>query len=459
MTAIEVPYVDYEIESTRAVLGDIYRTASSVENAAQNLRDHWSELPTHLSGDAIMTTGYYSAMTNRTQRADELAVLLRDVWKALDAYADDAKTPLDNLVRLQEEARNWQTRQPLTVMTAPGTPVQDVWAAQAGYAPGTVCLAESPWTTWNREKANLEEDIAYWAREYERVAEDCAAALRRIKNPTAMAWWDHIGGSTPSRNSPIHETGDNHRWVHAADGQRFRNGFADIHQSSHTWGSGDAFNDDGTGSETQDGRRRPDSFGYGVQGVNAQGETVWGLDGEASTSYGNPDGVHGNLSASGTAGAWAEGTAGVNMKDGRVVAGVSGEVGAGVRGEAAASVEYGLVHATGTVDAAAGATVSGRANVSGGADGVRANAGFDAFAGAEASAEIAGGVSGLTGSAGVTGYAGIGVNADIDVAFSADSIKLDVDVGAALGLGFGVDFKVDINPRKVVEDIGSFFGF
>ena len=464
MTTIHVPYLDYETESVRTVLGDIYRTASAIENSAESLREHWNELPTHLTGTSVVATGYYGAMTNRTKSADELATMLRTLWKALDNYADDAKAPLENLTRLSEEVAAWQSRQPLTVMVAPDTPQQEIWAAQAGYPAGSgVCLMESPWTTWNNQKADLEAQIARWAREYERVADECAAALRRIKNPTAMAWWDHLGGSNPSRSSPIFSDGDNSQWLRSSDRFGFRDGRQSFVNTTHTFGPDGTHTVVDNGDPYREGEGEGDGssdyFGYGIQGVNTNAEWMYGPQGEATHAYGNPDGVHGDLAASGNAGVWAEGSAGVNVKDGRLVAGASGEVGVGARGEASGSVEYGLLHASGKADAAVEAVASGRANASAGSEGLKANVGGELFAGAQGSLEADVGFSGVDAGVGVTGYAGIGVKADLDFAFSVDSVKMDVDVGAALGLGGAVKFSVDINPKKIVEDIGSLFGF
>ncbi len=457
-TTIHVPYVDYEIESVRTALGTIYRTANAIENAAEDLRDHWEELPAYLSGSPVTTTGYYASMKSRTVNADRLAEMLRAIWDALDDYADQAPTPLTNLKRLQEEAVAWQARKPLTVMSAPGTPPQDLWAAQAGYAPGSVCLAESPWTTWNNDKARIEAEVAKWAREYERIADECSATLRRIKDPSLMAWWDAIGGSNPSRKPPIFNYGDNTRRNFAPDGNGFNDGYYTIKNGTYHSGA-DGWRYEDHGEKEHEGKGRSDYFGYGVEGVNVSDTWHMGAHGESQGSFGEADGFNGGYSASATAGLYARGSAGVNYGDGKLTAGASGDAVAGVRADASGSVEYGLLNASGKADAAAGAIASGRANLTAGADGVKANLGGELFAGAQASAGANVGVSGVTAGVGVTGYAGIGVKGDVDFAFAADSVKVDVDVGAALGLGAGVKFSVNISPKKIVEDIGDLFGF
>ena len=41
----------------------------------------------------------------------------------------------------------------------------------------------------------------------------------------------------------------------------------------------------------------------------------------------------------------------------------------------------------------------------------------------------------------------------------ADGIKGKIDLGAALGIGGKISLDVDIEPAKLVDDIGSMFGF
>ncbi|WP_062517012.1 hypothetical protein [Demequina gelatinilytica] len=454
---ITVPYVDYDLGSVRETLAAIMTAKARITSGARELREHWDGLPTHLSGSPVALHEYYSAMDGKTKAADDVAEMLDKIWHALDDYADDAKEPLDNLVRLRDEVAAWQASRPLQVVSAPGTPLEDVWAAQAGYAPGSVCLAESPWTTWDRRKTALESEIATWASRYEDVAGTCAAALRRIKDPTLMWWWDHWSGGGAGGSASIFKRGDN-SWYQGAGFGAFKDGYLTL--VNRTYG----YDSDGSRSVTDNGEEKSrdgkndEMFGYGIQGVNVGGENTWGLQGAAEGSFGDRDGWHGEGDASYYVGAHVEGSAGANIEDGNLVIGAGGEATVGAHAEASGSVGYGIAHVGGAASATAGATAAARASLSAGKDGLKAAVGADAMAGAEASASATVGVSGVDGTVGVTGYAGAGVKANAEVDVSLDSVTVDVDLGVALGLGAGVKVSVDVDPREVVSDIGHYTG-
>lgn len=451
MTTLTVPYADYDVAAVTALSGRLKDAVTALGEGNDSLRSHWKGLPAILKGDGIGAVSYYQSVDAPTKDIESLATQLQATADALATYAEQAATPVAKLKELAQEVATWSSSRPLDVIAAPGLPLQDLWAAQAGYAPGSVCLAESPWTAWNRRRTELQNQINHWAAVYDEAAKQCVSALRAVADPGLTSLWRSWGGSTPSRTAPNFSRGDN-TWH---DDRRF----SSLAYGTHTRSADGSWSYEDKRAGREDGKGASDFFGYGVRGVNVSGEALLGWEGEASTSYGSPAGAHGDLAASARAGAYAEGTAGVNVKDGRLVAGASGEVGLSIEADASASVEYGLVGGAIAGSASVGANASGRANVSAGADGVKATVGASAFAGAEASADATVGVSGVKGTVGVTGYAGAGIKAEADVSFSADKVAVDVDLGVALGVGAGVKFSVDINPREVIEDIGDLFDF
>ena len=181
------------------------------------------------------------------------------------------------------------------------------------------------------------------------------------------------------------------------------------------------------------------------------GAVTAGLAGAASGSFGDDSGIHGSVEASYWAGAHAEGSDGVTLKDGQVELGASGTAGVGVHGEASGQIGYGGLQAEGKAEATAGAWVAADTSVSIGKDGVKASGDVQAMAGASASAHGSVGVEGAQLGVGVTAYAGAGVQAHVEASVTAKEIKVSFDVGAALGVGIGVKFDIDIKPAAVVN--------
>ncbi len=195
---IRVPYADYELESAQTLMGTLAGTAGVIEDAAQNLRVHWRVLPAVLSGSSVSTSGFYTAMEFPLREAEELAGMLRGVWKALNRYVDEAEYPLSRLRLLRDEVAQWHSTTPHTVDVVPGMAEEDLWALQAGFTPGTVCMGESPWVAWNAQRERLESDVRYWTGEYQRASQGCVTALRHVKDPSVWSWWTQFTSSVAS---------------------------------------------------------------------------------------------------------------------------------------------------------------------------------------------------------------------------------------------------------------------
>ena len=132
---------------------------------------------------------------------------------------------------------------------------------------------------------------------------------------------------------------------------------------------------------------------------------------------------------------------------------------AGVEGSAKGSWNAGPLSADVGVRGMAGAEANANAGLDVGLDGVSANAGVKAFAGAKAEADASVGISGAQANVGADVRAGIGFEASADVKVTSDEVKVKFDIGASLGIGAGVKVDFSIKPKKIVDDVKSFFGF
>jgi uncharacterized protein YukE len=197
--------------------------------------------------------------------------------------------------------------------------------------------------------------------------------------------------------------------------------------------------------------------------VNGSISKTWGVEEEVSGSFGSEDSFHGSGSASAWAGAQAEGNAGVNLtyKEGEfnLEAGASGKVAVGAGVEASGEIDWKVLHGEGQVEAFVGASASADASVSIGTDGFEAHGGVEAFAGVSASAEGSIGIDGLQVGGEATVQVGVGLTARGDFEASWEKVSADFELGAALGIGFDFHIKIDIEPKKIWNDIIDWFGF
>ncbi|WP_029067892.1 hypothetical protein [Jonesia quinghaiensis] len=448
---LPVPYADYTLEPVRALLGALHRTATGIEQSVTRLHDHWPTLSSSFSGTLLTSVPSTPTITEKTTPATELVAVMRDVWDTLDTYADDAHTPLENLRRLRDEAATLQSQRPRDVMVAPGTPDQEVWAAQAGYS-NPVCLPESPFDTWNRQRDELKAEIATWVQAYENVAQQCVATLRRINSPVAMGVWDAWTPSEAPYDRPMFDT-DRMHWEHKDNKRREETYSFEISRS--TPGDDDSTKTAETTSSTQ--AKESTTFGINTVGLNTSQSWFRGHQDAASGIFGSQDGVHGSGNASYQAGLMADTGAGINGDGANITASAYAQAQAGVRADVDGSVEYGVLHAGGSASASVGAVAAAKAGVTAGKDGVSAELGVDAMVGGEASAELAGGISGVSAGVGVTGYVGAGFGANLDADITLDRVAVDLDLGVALGIGAGVNVSFDIDPKEVITDIGNAF--
>ncbi|GAB2599934.1 hypothetical protein [Pseudactinotalea suaedae] len=403
----DVPQVKGNPETVETAGSDLTGSAQGATDAASAVTGAWSGL-----SEANYHTPESPAVFQSVPRITAPMDTISSNMTALGTALSTAGTTLGRLktraATLEADVRDFVTR----------AEAMDDFAKAGG------SIDDETWSTWRDAPGLAAENDRLWSRarslqtDLDTAGTDLYDALLDIYAPNPVLPEATFEAGVPSGNRASAEgpgasatswagtTYTNGNWYAGAGAE------ADAH----------LFDLSAHGSvDTRAGTFGGDAALYGGARANASANTSIGVDG-----------IHGKAQAGGFAG--VEGSANGSWNAGPLSANVGARGMAGAEAEASAGVDVGL-------------------------DGVSANAGVTAFAGAKAEANASVGVSGAKANVGADVRAGIGVDAKAEIAVTSEEVKVSLDLGVAIGVGAGVKLDFEIKPKKIVDDVKSFFGF